>query len=76
MIHIINNREDNNNSDWVKRNVADEPRLSELVEMYESLGFEVETREFNPADFPEKCNECLTAFPEKYKVIFTRKKRN
>ncbi len=60
--------------DWLKRNITDEPRLSELVEMYESLGFEVKTENFIPENFPKECSECMLQFPEKYKVIYTRKK--
>ena len=55
---------------WQKRNVVDEPRLSELVELYVSLGFEVLVE---PVDLEsEECTECMKAEPEKYKVIYTR----
>lgn len=62
------------NSDWVRRNTSDEPRLSELVEMYEELGFEVKLKDFDSGNLPEDCSECMAACPEKYKVIYTRKK--
>ena len=56
---------------WTKRNIADEPRLSEAVEMYESLGFEVRVE---PVDLEsEDCTECMRAEPDRYKVIYTRK---
>ena len=64
---------ENNNSDWIRRNIVDEPRLSELIELYKSLGFEVVIKDFNPEGFPEECSECMAAYPEKYKVIYTRK---
>ncbi|MFC1563707.1 hypothetical protein ACFL6G_02165 [candidate division KSB1 bacterium] len=54
----------------------DEPRLSELAEMYEYLGFEVKTEAFKPEEFPKECSECMTENPEKYKVIYTRRKSN
>ena len=58
------------NDGWQKRNVVDEPRLSELVELYVSLGFEVLVE---PVDLEsEECTECMKAAPEKYKVIYTR----
>ncbi len=62
-----------NNSNWEKRNIIDEPRLSELVELYESLGFEVKVTDFKPEEFPEECSECMVTSPQKYKVIYTRK---
>lgn len=62
------------NSDWVRRNVVDEPRLSELAEMYESLGFEVEMRNFLPEESPDDCTQCMIEHPEQHKIIFTRRK--
>jgi len=57
-------------SGWMKRNVIDEPRLSELVELYVSLGFEVLVE---PVDLDsEDCTECMKTEPERYKVIYTR----
>ena len=62
-----------NESDWTRRNVADEPRLSELVELYKELGFEVYLKEVDKDECPEdECTSCLMADPDKYKVIFTR----
>jgi hypothetical protein len=61
------------NSDWIRRNTSDEPRLSELVEMYEELGFEVKIKDFDPGELHEDCGECMAANPGKYKVIYTRK---
>jgi len=65
---------ENNNSQWVKRNIIDEPRLSELVEMYKSHGFDVMIKDFRPEELSENCSECMAAYPGRYKVIFTRKK--
>ena len=62
------------NKTWIRRNIINEPRLSELVEMYESLGYEVILKDFNPEDFPSECSECMTAFPDNYKIIYTRNK--
>ncbi len=59
--------------EWERRTVADEPRLSELVEMYEELGFEVQLEDFNPKEEGAECTECMKENPEKYKVIYTRK---
>lgn len=61
-------------SAWIRRNIVDEPRLSELVELYESLGFEVMLKDFIPEEYPDECSECMASFPERYKIIYTRMK--
>jgi hypothetical protein len=62
---------------WKRRMVASEPRLSEMVEMYESLGFEVRLEEVDPNDpdwDEDECTVCLDD-PEEAKrtrVVYTR----
>jgi len=58
-------------SGWKRNFVADEPRLSEMIETYQELGFEVITVpiSLDSAD----CNECMKQSPEKFQVIYTRK---
>jgi len=56
--------------------MADEPRLSEAVEEYRALGFEVRLEAVDPAACPggADCARCF-AGPEaaaRFKVIFTR----
>jgi hypothetical protein len=65
---------------WERKSIADEPRLSELVEMYKSLGLEVRLEPVlteEEAD-EEECKECRICFEgqpkDKYMVIYTRKK--
>jgi len=60
----------NNHSDWIKRNMIDEPRLSEPVETYRSLDVEVKLKEWMPDEYP---NECMLVSPERFKFIYTRK---
>ena len=68
------NPNDKNNSGWIRRNVLDNKRVKETVEMYESIGFEVQVKDFNPGLLPEKdCKSCFTDNPENYKIIYTRK---
>ena len=58
---------------WEKRFTIDEPRLSEMVEQYKELGFEVL---LEPVDLSsEECTTCLKnpAFNQRYKTIYTRK---
>lgn len=65
---------------WEKRFIACEPRLSEMVEMYRSIGFEVrleslptkEERESEGGCASEGCTACLDVDPERYRIIFTR----
>jgi hypothetical protein len=65
---------DNNNSGWIRRSVLDNKRVEETVEMYESIGFEVQVKELDPELLPEKdCKTCFMDNPENYKIIYTRK---
>jgi hypothetical protein len=57
---------------WKKCGTYDELRLSEIVDLYEDLGFEVYIQPFNP-DEETGCAECLKVSPEKYKTVYTRK---
>jgi hypothetical protein len=58
---------------WEKRFIMDEPRLSEAVAQYEEIGFEVL---LEPVDTTsEECTSCMTAFSDRYKTIYTRRKK-
>jgi hypothetical protein len=57
---------------WKRVLTCDEPRLSEMVEMYREIGFEVHLEPFHPEEEPG-CAECLQADPGRYKTIYTRK---
>ncbi len=59
---------------WTKQFVAAEPRLSEAVELYRSLGLEVRLEPLPPAEEGE-CRSCLEANLERFKVIYTRPAR-
>jgi len=58
---------------WVRRFTAEEPRLSEMKELYESMGIEVLIEPGMPED-DEQCRSCLDAegFERRYKTIYTR----
>ncbi len=60
---------------WERRTITDEPRLSELVETYRTLGFEVHLEPLS-AEFlellGEECKNCYIDNWERYKIIFTR----
>ncbi len=57
---------------WQKRFTIDEPRLSEMVEQYKELGFEVL---LEPVDLSsEECTSCIAVDPKRYRTIYTRKR--
>jgi hypothetical protein len=55
---------------WEKRFIIDEPRLSEMVEQYKELGFEVLLEPVDTSS--EECATCIPAFHGRYKTIYTR----
>jgi len=62
---------------WEKRFVADEPRLSEMKELYESIGFDVlleplPAREELAACAKDGCTACLDMDPGRYRTIYTK----
>jgi predicted ATPase len=57
---------------WEKRFTIDEPRLSEMVEQYKELGFEVLLEPVDTSS--EECTTCITAFHDRYKTIYTRQR--
>ncbi|MEJ5378330.1 MAG: hypothetical protein WHX93_17280 [bacterium] len=57
---------------WTRQFVASEPRLSEAVELYRSLGLEVRLEPVSPGSLEGECLQCLEAAPDRFKVIYTR----
>ena len=57
----------------MRRFTTDEPRLSEAVELYRSLGYEVhlEPSTFNKDN--EMCKACIQTDCQKYKAIYIRR---
>ena len=58
---------------WEKQSTYDEPRLSELVETYREIGYEVHLEPFHPEDEPG-CTDCMKMQADRYMTIYTRKK--
>jgi hypothetical protein len=57
---------------WTKRFTMDEPRLSEAINQYEEIGFEVLLEPVDTSS--EECTSCITAFRDRYKTIYTRRR--
>ena len=53
-------------SGWERMTTIDEPRLSELVELYEELGMEVLLRPVSAEELGQECAECVLAEPGRY----------
>lgn len=58
---------------WIRRSTIDEPRLSELVETYEELGFEVKLLPISPEELGDQCSECMLKEPDRFRTIYTRR---
>jgi hypothetical protein len=66
----VNREEELKKKGWEKRFTTDEPRLSEAVEQYKEIGFEVL---LEPVDISsEECASCMGAMAERLKTIYTR----
>jgi hypothetical protein len=58
---------------WEKMFTAKEPRLSECVELYESMGLEVHLEPLLLEEFEAECKSCYAEDIEQYRTIYTRK---
>ncbi len=60
---------------WTRRFTAEEPRLSEMKELYESLGLEVLVVSATSEEAQE-CAACfdISEFEDRYKTIYTKGK--
>jgi hypothetical protein len=66
-------QEDLAHQGWQRQATYDEPRLSEMADMYKAIGLEVHLEPFH-ADEEPGCTACMASTPELYKTIYTRKK--
>ena len=58
---------------WEKKATYDDPRLTEMVVIYEAIGLEVHLEAFN-AENEDGCTSCMQQFPDQFKTIYTREK--
>ena len=57
---------------WTRQFNAEEPRLSEAVEMYEQIGLEVRLEPVVIDPDSEACQMCFEQDCDRYKTIWTR----
>ena len=58
---------------WQQRTVTDPARISELQDLYDSLGFETKTTGLDPASFGTACTSCAETACSTYVALSTRK---
>lgn len=59
---------------WIKRTTIGEPRLSEIVELYRSLGYEVQVEPVRLEELDEDCRRCYVNEVDEIKTVYVRKK--
>ncbi len=59
---------------WVKRTTIGEPRLSEIIEEYKALGFEVHLEPVNLEEMDDECRRCYGKNFDKFKTVYVRKR--
>jgi len=57
---------------WQRRFMADSARLSEYVELYESLGLEVRAEPIREAEVGPECEPCRLVLCPKFVTLYTR----
>ena len=64
---------------WVRQTLINQPRLSEIVEEYRNLGFEVHLEPLDPGACPSsgKCSLCFEnpKLAGQFRVVYTRPRR-
>ena len=60
---------------WVKQTTIGEPRLSEIVELYKFLGYEVRLEHVKLDELDEKCRKCYEGEIGEFKTVYVRKNR-
>ena len=61
---------------WIKRTTIDEPRLSEIILEYESLGYEVHLEPVKLEDLDEECRRCYENNIGTIKTVYVRKSQD
>jgi hypothetical protein len=60
---------------WQRRFMADSQRLTEYVELYTSLGYEVRTEVVQPEEIGPECTDCRLIVCRLFVTLYTRKRQ-
>ena len=60
---------------WVKQTTIGEPRLSEIVQLYRSLGYEVHIEPVKLDELDEECRSCYESEIDEVKTVYIKKKK-
>jgi len=63
------------NESWVKQTTIGGPRLSEIVELYKSLGYDVRLEPVKLDELDEECRRCYESEIDEVKTVYIRKKK-
>ena len=61
---------------WEARFIGQEPRLSEVIEMYREIGYEVRVQQFSSIGCDDCCKSCFDESVVPQMVVYTRIKNN
>lgn len=59
---------------WNKRTTIGEPRLTEIVELYKSLGYEVRVEPVKLDELDDDCKKCYADEAEEVKTVYVKKR--
>ncbi len=60
---------------WIRQTTIGEPRLSEIVELYKSLGYEVRLEPVKVNDLDDECRRCYEGEINEVKTVYVRKRK-
>ena len=58
---------------WQRRFMADGQRLTEYVDLYSSLGYEIRTEIVQPEEIGPECTDCRLIVCRQYVTLYTRR---
>jgi hypothetical protein len=56
---------------WTRRFVGAPPRLKEVVDLYQSLGYEVRLEVQEPEELEDRCKSCALVL-QMFRIVYTR----
>lgn len=60
---------------WIRQTTIGESRLSEIVELYKSLGYEVRLEPVKVDDLDEECRRCYEGEINEVKTVYVKKRK-